>query len=402
MSKSKKHKTPNIPVSVLARPRLDALLEQPHQTSDLDALENATRALMRELGDAPVMDALVKSVEGATGQERALRLQLGARLHTDAHVTRLWTLVKKRGGMSDPAKHAALALLKAMGEEVNLDQPAQYLPSPRPKPLPTRLPTVSPGSPPPFPYEDETGEALSAEDDEQIREIVQRLNFSAPVERLLHLGRPQEKWRDYSMDGITADDIPELIRMATSRELNRAPYPSDLVWAPIHAWRALGQLRAVEAVEPLAGLLRYVDEEDDDWIGEDLPRALSLIGPAALPTLDAYLADERQPLWARVAAQTSIHDIGEKFPESRDACITVLTTALERYDTNDPILNADLIYGLTRFQATGAVDLMEKAFAADRVDESVAGDWEDAQIRLGLKTARSKPPRPTWLDSFRL
>jgi hypothetical protein len=32
------------------------------------------------------------------------------------------------------------------------------------------------------------------------------------------------------------------------------------------------------------------------------------------------------------------------------------------------------------------------------VDLFVMGDWEDAQIELGLKSAREKPPRPTLFD----
>jgi hypothetical protein len=34
---------------------------------------------------------------------------------------------------------------------------------------------------------------------------------------------------------------------------------------------------------------------------------------------------------------------------------------------------------------------MQAAFAADRVDTSIAGDWEDVQVELGLKTKRNQP-----------
>lgn len=40
-----------------------------------------------------------------------------------------------------------------------------------------------------------------------------------------------------------------------------------------------------------------------------------------------------------------------------------------------------------------AAPLIERAFAADQVDLSVMGDWEDAQIKLGLKTERAYPRR---------
>jgi hypothetical protein len=41
---------------------------------------------------------------------------------------------------------------------------------------------------------------------------------------------------------------------------------------------------------------------------------------------------------------------------------------------------------------------MKQAFDADSVDLFVLGDWEDAQIELGLKSAREKPRGPTPLE----
>jgi hypothetical protein len=46
-----------------------------------------------------------------------------------------------------------------------------------------------------------------------------------------------------------------------------------------------------------------------------------------------------------------------------------------------------------------ATALIERAFAAKRVDEFIMGDWEDVQIELGLKTKRDKPQQP--LDILR-
>jgi len=41
---------------------------------------------------------------------------------------------------------------------------------------------------------------------------------------------------------------------------------------------------------------------------------------------------------------------------------------------------------------------MERAFAAGQIDLSVTGDWEDAQIELGLKTKREHPRQKSkWL-----
>lgn len=156
------------------------------------------------------------------------------------------------------------------------------------------------------------------------------------------------------------------------------------VWAYIHAWRALGQLRAEAAIEPLLSLLRFVDEIGDDWVAEELPVVYSMIGPVAIPTLIAYLADASHGLWARAAACAALTKIGQKHPEARDDCVAVLTRQLERFPEQDPTLNADLIVGLVELNAVESAPVMERSFAADAVDLMMMGDWEDVQVELGL------------------
>lgn len=405
MSKSKKHKKPNIPLSALARPRLDAVLDAAGQEPEVVAAQVAT--LVRELGIAPVLDSIVKRVESASPEEQERLRGLAARLRTDENVTHLWNLVKRQGGMSDDAKRAALIVLRGMGEEIALDDPSRYLAPPRakttsqPNPFQQGLGDLA-ASVPPF-TGIEPDQEFTDYEQARIRDIIAQSAFKPPLEQFLYFDEPDEfDSRDYMQEGITQADIPELIRMATSRDLFLAPFPSSLVWARIHAWRALGQLKAVEAVAPLLTLLKYIDEDQDDWIGEDMPRIFGQIGPAALAPLGDYLADTSNPVWARVAAEDSIQNIAVNFTETRGQAINLLTRTLERYTENDPILNGDIIYGLSRLRATETLPVIEKVFAADLADETINGDWEDLQIQFGLKSKRSKPRRKTILDAFRL
>ena len=77
-------------------------------------------------------------------------------------------------------------------------------------------------------------------------------HYQPPVDQLLSYGNPgtpTAEWPDYVGEfGLTAEHIPDLIRMATDRKLNLANVDSLEVWAPLHAWRALGQLRAEAAI----------------------------------------------------------------------------------------------------------------------------------------------------------
>ena len=196
--------------------------------------------------------------------------------------------------------------------------------------------------------------------------------------------------------GLTASDVPELVRMATDESLNDADSDSPQVWAPVHAWRALGQLRAESAIEPLVGLFHLADDSDDDWIGQDMPKVMALMGPTALPALSACLQDAARGLWARIMACGCLGEVGARHPDARDECVAVFTRLLERFPENDVTLNAFLVSSMTQLNAVESAPVMERAFAENAVDISLLGDWEDVQIELGLLQSRLSP-RQRWM-----
>ena len=214
--------------------------------------------------------------------------------------------------------------------------------------------------------------------------------YRKPVDVLLTLGDLQEsdhQWPDYSEYGIDAEHIPDLIQLATDSELHGADSESLDVWAPIHAWRVLGQLRAEEAIDPLLNLLHELDEDGwADWTGEELPRVFGLIGAAAIPALTAYLADTSHNISPRISAAYALAEIGMSHAEAEEACIAALTQQLEAFQKNDRELNGFLISYLVDLQAIETAPLMQRAYAAGRVDDIVMGDWEAVQVALGLKS----------------
>lgn len=227
--------------------------------------------------------------------------------------------------------------------------------------------------------------------------------YPPPVDRLLTLGEPRrnDSGADYTVIGMGHEHVPELIRMATDEALNSAPSDSARVWAPVHAWRALAQLRAPEAIVPLLGLLSRISAENDDWVGEDVPKALAAIGPASLDPVAAYLADPSNDEWARVSAASALGYLGQSHPETREACVARLTAELARYAEQSESFNAFLILPLLDLGAVESASVIKAAYEADCVDEFVEGDWEDVAIRLGLQTHRAQPRRPHSLRFFR-
>ncbi len=217
--------------------------------------------------------------------------------------------------------------------------------------------------------------------------------YSDPVRKLLtHPERPSaEKWLDYGSMGLTREHIGELIRVAVDKDLHLALSDSPEVWAPVHAWRALAQMGAVEAVEPLIGQFYRIDEENDDAVGEDMPIVFSMLGPEAIRPLEAYLQSPSNGLFARVCAAHCLETIASKYPEVRDLCVQLLTGQLLCYDLNDPELNGFLVSNLVTLQATEVMDSIRQAFLHERVDSFIVGDLESVEIQLGLRTERSTP-----------
>jgi hypothetical protein len=226
-------------------------------------------------------------------------------------------------------------------------------------------------------------------------------DFPAPVSRLLTLGEPRHlgaRWPDYLAFGLSAEHVPDLIRLATDLVLNRGDPESLDVWAPLHAWRALGQLRAESAVPPLLELLHTLHEDGDDWAHEELPEVFTQIGPAALPALEAFLADSSHPVFARAAIAERLPEMARRYPETRDQCIGILSRQLERAEQNDPGLNGFIVSALLDLEAAKAAPVLERAFAAGAVDESIAGGWPEVAWELGVSD--TPPPPRRHVDPF--
>lgn len=221
-------------------------------------------------------------------------------------------------------------------------------------------------------------------------------NYAPPVDQLLTYGEATghspETWPNYLALGLGPEHVPDLIRMTTDNELHWADSDSLEVEAPFHAWRALGQLRAEEAIEPLISL--FATQEDSEWVIEEVPEVLAMIGPSALPALATFIADiASYSDSARISAISGVKHIGMRWPEARLACVALLMKQLELFAENEPDVNGFLIMGLTDLHAIEAAPLIERAFAADSVDLFVMGDWDDVQVELGLLSAEELEQR---------
>jgi hypothetical protein len=219
--------------------------------------------------------------------------------------------------------------------------------------------------------------------------------YAEPVAGLIVLGGDlalRRPWPDYlAKFGFDSSHVPDLIRLVVDPDLRFADSDSTEVFAPTHAWRALGQLRAEEAIEPLLTILDEADDLDDDWALEEIPRALAMIGPPALAPIRERLLDTSRSLWTRVAASETLRMMAEQHEAARDAAVEALATQLGRYEQSDPTFNGFIVTALSELKAVDRASLIERAFSAGAVDIDIMGDWEDVQIELGLLGERTTP-----------
>ncbi|MEO8608763.1 MAG: DUF1186 domain-containing protein [Chloroflexota bacterium] len=213
-------------------------------------------------------------------------------------------------------------------------------------------------------------------------------DYPAPVNQLLAYGdcMKMRDWPDYLKLGLTQEHVSDLIRMATDMDLHWEDGKSLYVWAPVHAWRALGQLRAEAAIEPLIPLFHAFEEQGgSDWTSDELPQVFAMIGAAAIPAFSAYLADATHIEYPRADASSSLRHIAEAHPETREQVVAILTLQLEDFTNNGEFLNSLIINDLMDLKAVESLPVIQKAFEADVVDLMVQGDYDDVLVDMGLK-----------------
>ena len=212
--------------------------------------------------------------------------------------------------------------------------------------------------------------------------------YSAPVSALLTLSAPKgsssKHWLQYQKKfGLTEADIPELIRLATDAKLFWDGDESDY-YGPLHALRALGELRAEAAIAPLISIIPW--SEDSDWHMEELPEALGLLGPACLSALQDYLATpaSNEQWYFTSTAIEAIRKIPLHYPETRDSCAQYLTDSLRQYAQQSAEKNAHLTAALLGLEVVEAAEVIGKAYTEGPMDERVCGTWPAVQVELGL------------------
>ncbi len=215
--------------------------------------------------------------------------------------------------------------------------------------------------------------------------------YDKPLSLLLDLGEPNiddTAAIDYAQDhGIGPQQREQLERMLGDPVFDQEGLSDRAAFAPIHAWRALGQIADARSLPALFGAL--LEPQVDDWGYEELPEIIGRFAAALPRTLDEHLAhladphgDEAQ-VWA---LQSILERLAKHDPASRAAVIERLRNVVADPQMNRDTARASAIACLGNLRAVECLPLIEQVFAEDLVDTDYIGLSTLRKLMAGEKT----------------
>ncbi len=225
------------------------------------------------------------------------------------------------------------------------------------------------------------------------------------INRLFSLGeiKLHKSWMNYLDRGFKESDISDLIKIATDTDL----YWDDATWyIPVHAWRALGQLKAQDAVIALINCFENLNESNHAL--EDLSKVMGKIGKSAIPALAQYLTESLDSEWSKITASTSLENIAkynQKDQEIFNLIVEILTSYLKKPDIDKIWLNGFVVSTLCDLNKINkipvqTIEIIRQIYKNELAELSVIGDIEEVEIELGIRKERDTPISRYWDEDF--
>ncbi len=236
---------------------------------------------------------------------------------------------------------------------------------------------------------------------ENIEKLDFEKEYSEKIQPLFELGREplmsSTKRPNYDKFGFTKEDIPELINLAMDMKYDEFyDYPEykrevdRFFYATVYAVRILTKLKAVEAIEPF--LLKLYDDKDNDFFSESMPEFFAAIGKEGVKPLMEHIRnrDEVQLVLFEV-----FKNIQKKEPEIEELISSFLISYINTTKSDSTHI-AFAVMALVDCSGDKHIEFIREVFATKDVDLSIAGDIENAEIRLGLREKRETPQPGFW------
>jgi hypothetical protein len=237
-------------------------------------------------------------------------------------------------------------------------------------------------------------------------------SYTGPVARLLIIrdaavGQDPSKWLNYKSDfGIGIEHEADLIRLATDGVLRATSRKEHKAWGPIHATRALGQMRSSRAVPALLHALR--ENIESSPTPQEIGYVLAAVGDLAMEILSDFLVSLPEAADVEIAIVLAMGEVASFEPSLKQVCIENVRSILRSRTTISTEASIDessvvcsfAVAILLQMKAASCYREILEAHRLGIVDCTFCGDIEDVEIRLGMRTERTSPrlefgPLPT-------
>ncbi len=185
-----------------------------------------------------------------------------------------------------------------------------------------------------------------------------------------------------------AEAVGPLLELALDVDALMGAEPGGL--GPVHALRILGELRPVEAAEPILRRLPLPVVEQPPqaaflW-AQEAPQIVANFGAEVLPVVLGVAGDMDAAPLQRGAAFATLGFLATTTPELRDQIIAELRTRL----ANEPDLTAKgyIVATLAQLKARDAYDEIMALYRNKAVDKSVMPAADARQLLLGTQSQR--------------
>jgi hypothetical protein len=168
-------------------------------------------------------------------------------------------------------------------------------------------------------------------------------------------------------------------------------------WAPIHAMRLLGEVGAEEGIEALLGLLG----QESDYLYEETPVALAMIGPPAVKPLMDFARDYTNDLYARINACHALTYMVARYPEQREVVVSFLREELGGDGEDAPDYYAFIVAYLCDLVVEEARPDIEQAFERGIISTEVITLDDVAEDMASGEDWMLQQARRSFLDKYK-
>jgi hypothetical protein len=153
-------------------------------------------------------------------------------------------------------------------------------------------------------------------------------------------------------------------------------------WSPIHVIHILPLIRNKAALELLLDIIRYHEDDLNEWLTENIPGLLVAFGEEFIEPLKEFSEDETLETFARSTATVALATLGIKFPQYQNDIKQHLIKLLKT--TEDGTFAGIVADDLASFHDPSVMPEIHRAFKEGRIDDPFVQEEELEDVINGV------------------